>query len=54
MRTRGARGEVSIPYKTVDGAAKAGHDYIAVEGLVRFKDEQTKFVSFIRLYCKIC
>uniref|UniRef100_A0A915A8H3 Calx-beta domain-containing protein n=1 Tax=Parascaris univalens TaxID=6257 RepID=A0A915A8H3_PARUN len=42
LRTRGARGEVSIPYKTIDGAAKAGQDYIAVEGHVRFKDEQTK------------
>ncbi|VDM47119.1 unnamed protein product [Toxocara canis] len=42
VRTRGARGEVSVPYKTVDGSAKAGQDYIAVEGIVRFKDEQTK------------
>ena len=38
----GARGEVSIPYKTVDGLAKAGKDYEHREGALRFKDNQTK------------
>ncbi|PAV71534.1 hypothetical protein WR25_14746 [Diploscapter pachys] len=42
VRTRGARGEVSIPYKTVDGLAKAGKDYEHQEGVLRFKDNQTK------------
>ena len=27
-RTRGARGTVTVPYKTADGTAKAGTDYI--------------------------
>ncbi|KAK6042439.1 Calx-beta domain protein, partial [Cooperia oncophora] len=44
IRTRGARGEVSIPYKTVDGQAKAGADYEHQEGLIRFDDEQVKYV----------
>ncbi|PAV62843.1 hypothetical protein WR25_08116 isoform B [Diploscapter pachys] len=42
VRTRGARGEVSIPYKTVDGQAKAGKDYEHQEGVLRFRDNQTK------------
>ncbi|KAK5966618.1 hypothetical protein GCK32_017389, partial [Trichostrongylus colubriformis] len=42
IRTRGARGEVSIPYKTVDGQAKAGADYEHQEGIIRFDDEQIK------------
>uniref|UniRef100_A0A1I7XHY5 Calx-beta domain-containing protein n=1 Tax=Heterorhabditis bacteriophora TaxID=37862 RepID=A0A1I7XHY5_HETBA len=41
VRTRGARGEVSIPYKTVDGQAKEGQDYIHQEGVLKFVDEQT-------------
>ncbi|VDL73415.1 unnamed protein product [Nippostrongylus brasiliensis] len=42
IRTRGARGEVSIPYKTVDGQAKAGDDYEHQEGVLKFDDEQIK------------
>lgn len=42
IRTRGARGEVSIPYKTVDGQAKAGADYEHQEGMLHFDDEQIK------------
>ncbi|KAJ1351859.1 hypothetical protein KIN20_008022 [Parelaphostrongylus tenuis] len=42
LRTRGARGEVLIPYKTVDGHAKAGKDYEHREGVIRFGDEQVK------------
>ncbi|VDM77676.1 unnamed protein product, partial [Strongylus vulgaris] len=42
VRTRGARGEVSIPYKTVDGLAKAGDDYEHCEGTLQFLNEQTK------------
>ncbi|EPB71525.1 Calx-beta domain protein, partial [Ancylostoma ceylanicum] len=42
VRTRGARGEVSIPYKTIDGQAKAGDDYEHCEGTLRFSDEQIK------------
>ncbi|CAD6193813.1 unnamed protein product [Caenorhabditis auriculariae] len=47
MRTRGARGEVSIPYKTVDGAAKAGKDYEHQSGVLKFADEQTMAEIFI-------
>ncbi|CAJ0590776.1 unnamed protein product [Cylicocyclus nassatus] len=42
VRTRGARGEVSIPYKTIDGLAKAGDDYEHCEGTLQFLDEQIK------------
>lgn len=42
LRTRGARGEVSIPYKTTDGLAKAGRDYVAVDEVLKFQDGQTK------------
>ncbi|VDK52891.1 unnamed protein product [Anisakis simplex] len=49
LRTRGARGEVSVPFKTVDGDAKAGADYTHVEGVLRFKDGQTKAEIEIRI-----
>ncbi|KJH50617.1 Calx-beta domain protein [Dictyocaulus viviparus] len=42
LRTRGARGEVLIPYKTVEGLAKPGKDYQHCEGVIRFVDEQIK------------
>ncbi|VDM60633.1 unnamed protein product [Angiostrongylus costaricensis] len=42
LRTRGARGEVLIPYKTVDGLATAGKDYVHREGVLRFGEEQIK------------
>ncbi|CAI4223354.1 unnamed protein product [Auanema sp. JU1783] len=42
LRSRGARGEVSIPYKTVAGTAKPGEDYEHCEGNLVFTDEQTK------------
>ncbi|CAB3396772.1 unnamed protein product [Caenorhabditis bovis] len=42
VRSRGARGEVSIPYKTVDGVAKSPGDYLHQEGVLKFKDEQTR------------
>ena len=38
-RSRGARGRVEIPFKTIDGAAKAGKDYHHVEGTLQFADE---------------
>ncbi|KAI6229995.1 hypothetical protein M3Y99_01107900 [Aphelenchoides fujianensis] len=41
-RHRGARGAVSLPFKTVDGTAKAGEDYVAQDGELRFQDGQTK------------
>ncbi|GMS79921.1 hypothetical protein PENTCL1PPCAC_2096 [Pristionchus entomophagus] len=41
MRTRGARGAVSIPFKTVDGMAKAVKDYLPQEGELKFEDNQS-------------
>lgn len=42
MRHRGARGAVSLPYKTVEGTAKEGDDYIGNSGELKFADGQTK------------
>ncbi|KAI6199249.1 hypothetical protein M3Y96_00606600 [Aphelenchoides besseyi] len=42
-RHRGARGLVTVPYRTIDGTAKQGEDYIAHhDGELRFQDGQTK------------
>ncbi|CAD5223211.1 unnamed protein product [Bursaphelenchus okinawaensis] len=41
-RHRGARGAVSLPFRTIDGAAKDGQDYIGQAGELRFQDGQTK------------
>ncbi|CAD5233233.1 unnamed protein product [Bursaphelenchus xylophilus] len=41
-RHRGARGAVSVPFRTIDGAAKDGKDYIGQVGELRFQDGQTK------------
>lgn len=41
-RHRGARGAVTLPYKTVDGTAKEGEDYISHSGELKFADGQTK------------
>uniref|UniRef100_A0AC34RN84 Calx-beta domain-containing protein n=1 Tax=Panagrolaimus sp. JU765 TaxID=591449 RepID=A0AC34RN84_9BILA len=40
-RHRGARGKVRLPYKTVDGLAKNGEDYIGHDGELIFEDSQT-------------
>ncbi|CAJ90511.1 Calx-beta domain-containing protein [Caenorhabditis elegans] len=47
IRSRGARGKVSIPYKTVDGAAKSPQDYEHQEGVLKFADEQSKAEIYI-------
>ncbi|KAI1727170.1 calx-beta domain-containing protein [Ditylenchus destructor] len=41
-RHRGSRGIVTVPYKTIDGAAKEGLDYIGHDGELRFEDGQVK------------
>lgn len=41
-RYSGARGRVSVPYKTEDGTAKAGKDYDAVEGELIFENNETE------------
>uniref|UniRef100_A0A8C3S7X1 Calx-beta domain-containing protein n=1 Tax=Chelydra serpentina TaxID=8475 RepID=A0A8C3S7X1_CHESE len=46
LRTSGARGRVALPYRTVEGTAKAGEDYEEAEGKVEFlNDEITKFIE---------
>jgi len=41
-RHRGARGAVTLPYKTIDGTAKEGQDYVSKGGEIKFHDGQTK------------
>ena len=38
-RSRGARGAVGIPYRTIEGTAKEDADYEPVEGVLEFTDE---------------
>uniref|UniRef100_A0A8C5QQU9 Calx-beta domain-containing protein n=1 Tax=Leptobrachium leishanense TaxID=445787 RepID=A0A8C5QQU9_9ANUR len=46
VRGSGARGKVVIPYKTSEGTAKAGEDYLEVGGKVEFQnDETTRFIE---------
>ena len=40
-RHRGARGRVILPYKTIDGLAKNGSDYVGHDGELIFEDGQT-------------
>lgn len=45
-RWSGARGRVTIPYRTEDGTAKAGKDYDHVEGEITFENNETeKFIE---------
>merc|ERR1719187_1309249 len=45
-RWSGARGRVTIPYRTEDGTAKAGKDYDHVEGELVFENNETeKFIE---------
>ena len=42
VRSSGARGVVHVPYKTIEGTAKGnGVDYIDVEGIVEFDNDET-------------
>ncbi|XP_041445935.1 sodium/calcium exchanger 1 isoform X2 [Xenopus laevis] len=41
VRGSGARGKVVIPYKTMEGTAKAGEDYLEVAGKVEFQNDET-------------
>ncbi|KAM8940373.1 sodium/calcium exchanger 1-like isoform 2-T2 [Pelodytes ibericus] len=46
VRGSGARGKVVIPYRTSEGTAKAGEDYLEVAGKVEFQnDETTRFIE---------
>ncbi|KAM9302455.1 sodium/calcium exchanger 1-like [Gastrophryne carolinensis] len=46
VRGSGARGKVVIPYRTSEGSAKAGEDYLEVAGKVEFQnDETTRYIE---------
>ncbi|XP_012219487.2 sodium/calcium exchanger Calx isoform X1 [Linepithema humile] len=46
IRYSGARGRVIIPYRTVEGTAKPGKQYVHTEGSLTFEDNQTeKFLN---------
>lgn len=42
VRVRGADGDVSVKWKTVDKSAIAGRDYIGGEGILTFRHNETK------------
>ncbi|XP_032669555.1 sodium/calcium exchanger 1 isoform X1 [Odontomachus brunneus] len=42
VRYSGARGRVIIPYRTVEGTAKPGKQYVHTEGSLTFEDNQTE------------
>lgn len=45
VRYSGARGRVIIPYRTVEGTAKPGKQYVHTEGSLTFEDNQTEWVT---------
>ncbi|KAG7200170.1 hypothetical protein KM043_000605 [Ampulex compressa] len=44
VRYSGARGRVVVPYRTVEGTAKPGKQYVHTEGSLTFEDNQTEKV----------
>lgn len=40
QRSSGARGHVAVPYKTIDGTARAGKDFVPVTGEVVFANDE--------------
>ncbi|XP_008549239.1 sodium/calcium exchanger 3 [Microplitis demolitor] len=42
VRYSGARGRVVVPFRTVEGTAKPGKQYVHTEGTVTFEDNQTE------------
>ncbi|XP_058789963.1 sodium/calcium exchanger 1 isoform X2 [Phymastichus coffea] len=42
IRYSGARGRVNVPYRTVEGTAKPGKQYLHAEGTITFEDNQTE------------
>ncbi|XP_076547352.1 sodium/calcium exchanger 3 isoform X2 [Osmia lignaria lignaria] len=44
VRYSGARGRVVIPYRTIEGTAKPGKQYMHTEGTLTFEDNQTEKV----------
>ena len=44
-RSSGARGHVAIPYKSIEGTAKAGRDFIPVHGEIVFSNDEHEYVN---------
>nr|XP_012150085.1 PREDICTED: sodium/calcium exchanger 3 isoform X2 [Megachile rotundata] len=44
VRYSGARGRVVVPYRTIEGTAKPGKQYLHTEGTLTFEDNQTEKV----------
>ncbi|XP_026670890.1 sodium/calcium exchanger 3 isoform X3 [Ceratina calcarata] len=44
VRYSGARGRVIVPYRTIEGTAKPGKQYLHTEGTLTFEDNQTEKV----------
>lgn len=42
MRYSGARGRVVVPYRTIEGTAKPGKQYMHTESSLTFEDNQTE------------
>ncbi|KAK2581724.1 hypothetical protein KPH14_002208 [Odynerus spinipes] len=42
VRYSGARGRVVVPYRTIEGTAKPGKQYVHTEGSLTFEDNQTE------------
>ncbi|XP_039281836.1 sodium/calcium exchanger 1 isoform X2 [Nilaparvata lugens] len=53
-RTSGARGEIRLPYWTVDGTAKAGKDYLEARGYVCFDNNESRKTIPIDLIPEHC
>ncbi|XP_039625259.1 sodium/calcium exchanger 1-like [Polypterus senegalus] len=49
QRTSGARGTVIVPYKTIEGTAKAGEDYEEVAGKLEFQNDETMKVIEVKI-----
>ncbi|KAF7629969.1 hypothetical protein Mgra_00009042 [Meloidogyne graminicola] len=48
-RHRGARGTVIVPYKTIEGSAKEGKDFIGQDNELIFHNNQTKATIYIEI-----
>jgi solute carrier family 8 (sodium/calcium exchanger) len=48
-RHRGARGQVIVPFKTIDGTAKEEKDYVSQNGELIFQNEETKATIYIEI-----
>ncbi|CAL8377395.1 unnamed protein product [Gadus morhua 'NCC'] len=49
QRTSGARGLVAVPYRTVDGSARAGDDYEMVSGKLEFQNDETMKIIEVKI-----